>query len=157
MIIKAYELNKINLKKNNIYLLYGENEGLKNKVINDIFKEFLKNNYKYDEKEVLINKENFFNNILTKSFFETKKIIIILRSSDKIVNIVEEVLEKITEDTKIIFISSIFFSIISSIIFLILSLTLEIIINFSFSKKDFDWILSKKDSKLSKISFSSYL
>ena len=33
MIVKSYELNKINLKKNNIYLLYGENEGLKNKVI----------------------------------------------------------------------------------------------------------------------------
>jgi DNA polymerase-3 subunit delta len=107
MIIKAYELNKINLKKKNIYLLYGENEGLKNKVINDIFKEFLKNNYKYDEKEILINKENFFNNILTKSFFETKKIIIILRSSDKIVNIIEEILEKITEDTKIILLSGI--------------------------------------------------
>ena len=42
MIIKSYELNKINLKKNNVYLLYGENEGLKNKVINDTFKEFLK-------------------------------------------------------------------------------------------------------------------
>ena len=74
MIIKSYELNRINLKKNNIYLLYGENEGLKNKVINDTFKEFLKNNYKYDEKEILNNKENFFNNILSKSFFETKKI-----------------------------------------------------------------------------------
>jgi len=107
MIIKSYELNRINLKKNNIYLLYGENEGLKNKVINDTFKEFLKNNYKYDEKEILNNKENFFNNILSKSFFETKKIIIILRSSDKIVNIIEEVLEKITEDTKIILLASI--------------------------------------------------
>ena len=107
MIIKSYELNKINLKKNNIYLLYGENEGLKNKVINDTFKEFLKNNYKYDEKEILNNKENFFNNILSKSFFETKKIIIILRSSDKIVNIIEEVLEKITEDTKIILLATI--------------------------------------------------
>ena len=107
MIIKSYELNKVNLKKNSIYLLYGENEGLKNKVINDTFKEFLKNNYKYDEKEILNNKENFFNNILSKSFFETKKIIIILRSSDKIVNIIEEVLEKITEDTKIILLATI--------------------------------------------------
>jgi DNA polymerase-3 subunit delta len=107
MIIKSYELNRINLKKNNIYLLYGENEGLKNKVINDTFKEFLKNNYKYDEKEILNNKENFFNNILSKSFFETKKIIIILRSSDKIVNIIEEILEKITEDTKIILLATI--------------------------------------------------
>ena len=76
MIVKSYELNKINLKKNNIYLLYGENEGLKNKVINDTFKEFLKNTYRYDEKEILNNKENFFNTILSKSFFETKKLIL---------------------------------------------------------------------------------
>ena len=107
MIIKSYELNKINLKKNNIYLLYGENEGLKNKVINDTFKEFLKNTYRYDEKEILNNKENFFNTILSKSFFETKKLIMILRSSDKIVNIIEEILEKITEDTKIILLAGI--------------------------------------------------
>ena len=107
MVIKSYELNKINLKRNNIYLLYGENEGLKNKVINDTFKEFLKNIFKYDEKEILDNKENFFNTILSKSFFETKKIIMILRSSDKIVNIIEEILEKITEDTKIILLAGI--------------------------------------------------
>ena len=36
-----------------------------------------------------------------------KKLIIILRSSDKIVNIIEEVLEKITEDTKIILLANI--------------------------------------------------
>ena len=107
MIVKSYELNKINLKKNNIYLLYGENEGLKNKVINDTFKEFLKNIYRYDEKEILNNKENFFNNILSKSFFETKKLIMILRSSDKIVNIIEEILEKNTEDTIIILLANI--------------------------------------------------
>ena len=107
MIIKSYELNKINLKKNNIYLLYGENEGLKNKVINDTFKEFLKNIYKYGEKEILDNKENFFNSIFSKSFFETKKIIMILRTSDKIVNIIEEIIEKITEDTKIILLAGI--------------------------------------------------
>jgi len=107
MIVKSYELNKINLKRNNIYLLYGENEGLKNKVINDIFKEFLKNTYKYDEKEILDNKENFFNSILSKSFFETKKIIMISRSSDKVVSIIEEVLEKITEDVKIILLTGI--------------------------------------------------
>ena len=107
MIVKSYELNKINLKRNNIYLLYGENEGLKNKVINDIFKEFLKNTYKYDEKEILDNKENFFNSILSKSFFETKKIIMISRSSDKIVSIIEEILEKITEDVKIILLTGI--------------------------------------------------
>ena len=107
MIIKSYELNKINLKKNNIYLLYGENEGLKNKAINDIFKEFSKNNYKYDEKEILDNKENFFNSVFLKSFFETKKIIIISRTSDKIVSVIEEILEKNIEDTKLILLADI--------------------------------------------------
>ena len=107
MIIKSYELNKINLKKNNIYLLYGENEGLKNKAINDIFKEFSKNNYKYDEKEILDDKENFFNSVFLKSFFETKKIIIISRASDKIVNVIEEILEKNIEDTKLILLANI--------------------------------------------------
>ena len=107
MIIKSYELNKINLKKNNIYLLYGENEGLKNKAINDIFKEFSKNKYKYDEKEILDNKENFFNSVFLKSFFETKKIIIISRTSDKIVSVIEEIVEKNIEDTKLILLANI--------------------------------------------------
>ena len=107
MIIKSYEINKINLKKNNIYLLYGENEGFKNKVINDAFKKFSKNIYKYDEKEILNNKENFFNKIFSKSFFETEKLIIILRSTDKIVDIIEEIIEKNIEDTKIILLANI--------------------------------------------------
>jgi len=107
MIIKSYEINKINLKKNNVYLLYGENEGFKNKVINDTFKKFSKNIYRYDEKEILNNKENFFNKILSKSFFETEKLIIILRSTDKIVNIIEKIIEKNIEDTKIILLANI--------------------------------------------------
>ena len=107
MIIKSYEINKINLKKNNIYLLYGENEGFKNKVINDTFKKFSKNIYKYDEKEILNNKENFFNKIFSKSFFEKEKLIIILRSTEKIVNIIEEIIEKNIEDTKIILLANI--------------------------------------------------
>ena len=107
MIIKSYEINKINLKKNNVYLLYGENEGFKNKVIDDTFKKFSKNIYKYDEKEILNNKENFFNKILSKSFFEAEKLIIILRSTDKIVNIIEEIIEKNIEDTKIILLANI--------------------------------------------------
>ncbi len=107
MIIKSYEINKINLKKNNLYLLYGENEGFKNKVINDTFKKFSKNIYKYDEKEILNNKEDFFNKIFSKSFFETEKLIIILRSTDKIVNIIQEIIEKNIEDTKIILLANI--------------------------------------------------
>ena len=33
MIIKSFELNKVNLEKSNFFLLYGENQGFKNEVI----------------------------------------------------------------------------------------------------------------------------
>ena len=103
MIIKSFELNKINLKKNNIFLLYGENEGLKNKIIKKYFSnEFSNNIYRYEEKEILNNQEIFFDNIMSKSFFDNEKLIIILRGSDKIINIIETIIEKKIEDIKII-------------------------------------------------------
>ena len=37
MIIKSYEINKINFKKNNFFLFYGENEGFKNEAIQTYF------------------------------------------------------------------------------------------------------------------------
>jgi len=43
MIIKSFELNKINVKSSNFYLFYGENEGYKNEAIEKIiffFSEF---------------------------------------------------------------------------------------------------------------------
>ena len=103
MIIKSFELNKINLKKNNIFVLYGENEGLKNDIIKNYFyNKFSNNIYRYEEKEILNDQELFFNNIMSKSFFDDKKLIIISRTSDKILNIIEIILEKNIEDIKII-------------------------------------------------------
>ena len=103
MIIKSFELNKINLKKNNIFLLYGENEGLKNDIIKNYFyNKFSNNIYRYEEKEILNDQELFFNNIMSKSFFDDKKLIIISRTSDKILNTIEIILEKNIEDIKII-------------------------------------------------------
>ena len=103
MIIKSFELNKINLKKNNIFLLYGENEGLKNEIIKNYFyNKFSNNIYRYEEKEILNDQELFFNNIMSKSFFDDKKLIIISRPSDKILNIIKIILEKNIEDIKII-------------------------------------------------------
>ncbi len=99
MIIKNFEINKINLKNNKFFLLYGENQGHKNDIINKIFKKFFLNNtYQYDENEILNNQENFFNEILAKSFFENEKLIIIHRTTDKIKNIIEEIVEKGIDD-----------------------------------------------------------
>ena len=103
MIIKSFELNKIDLTTKHFFLLYGENQGHKNEIIDKKFKkEFSKNIYSYDEAEILNNEENFFNDILSKSFFENEKLIIISRASDKIKNIIEEIIEKKIEDIIIV-------------------------------------------------------
>ena len=103
MIIKSFELDKINVKSSNFYLFYGENEGYKNEAIEKIFNiNISKNIYRYEEKEILDNFESFFESIQSKSFFEKEKLIIISRVSDKIKNIIEEIIEKNIEDINIV-------------------------------------------------------
>ena len=103
MIFKSFEINKINFNKNHFYLLYGENEGLKNEIIQKYFEQkYLKKIYRYDEKEIIDNKENFFNSILSKSFFDNEKLIIISRVSDKFKIIIEEIIDKEVKDIKFV-------------------------------------------------------
>ena len=95
MIIKNYEIQKIDLKKNKNFLLYGQNQGLKDEIIINVFKKKHKGSlYTYDESEILQNQDNFFNNILSRSFFENDKLIIISRATDKINNLIEEIIKK---------------------------------------------------------------
>jgi len=103
MITKAYELNKINLNQSPFILLYGKNEGFKNQAITQI----LKNKdgiSKYEEKEILENSENFLESIFSMSLFESEKILVIKRTTDKILNILTEIIQKDVKD--IIFILS---------------------------------------------------
>ncbi len=103
MIIKSYELKK-NLKKNiNLFLFYGQNNGLMEEIIDkDLKPIFSKNTYKYDESEILSGLDNFKDGIFNKSFFENDKLIIINRASDKILDLIKEILEKKDESFKII-------------------------------------------------------
>ena len=103
MIIKNFDL-KNNLKKNiNFYLLYGSNNGLIEDTINQVLKpNFSKNIYNYDESEILSNVDNFNETVLNKSFFDNDKLIIISRATDKILKIIEEILEKKIDDLKVI-------------------------------------------------------
>ena len=95
MIIKSFELEKIDLKDKKFFLLYGENQGLKKEIIEKKFKKnFFDNIYNYEENIIVNNEGEFFNNILSKSFFENEKLIIINRATDKIKNIIEEIIEK---------------------------------------------------------------
>ena len=103
MILKSFELNKIKLNNHKFYLFYGNNEGLKDEVIDNFFeKNYLDKIYRYDEKEILDNKDNFFNSVLTKSFFDNEKLIIINRATDKIKVTIEELIEKNPTDIQFI-------------------------------------------------------
>ena len=103
MIIKSFELNKLELNNYKFYLFYGDNEGSKEEAIKKIFEQnYLDKIYRYEEKEILDNIDNFFNSILTKSFFDNEKLIIINRATDKIRETIEGLIEKNPEDIKII-------------------------------------------------------
>ena len=65
MILKSHEISKINLKKNNLVLFYGKNEGLKIEEISKIISTNLdKDILNYEEKEILENQNSFIENIL---------------------------------------------------------------------------------------------
>ena len=103
MIIKSFELTKIDLSNYKFYLFYGNNEGLKEETIKNFFeKNYQNKTHRYEEKEILDDVGNFFNVVLTKSFFDNEKLIIINRATDKIRELVEELIEKNPEDIKII-------------------------------------------------------
>ncbi len=106
MILKSYELDKnINSK---IFLFHGINEGQKEEIIEKKFKPlFGENLFKYLESEIFSDIDNFYNQILSKSFFEKNKLIIIKNASDKIKNEIEILREKKLDDIKIILISNI--------------------------------------------------
>ncbi len=101
MIIKYFEIKKINIDINKIILLYGKNEGLKNEATNLLIKDNSEVNY-YEESSILHNSDNFIEQITSKSLFGEEKTIIIKRASDKILKIINELNEKNIEDTTII-------------------------------------------------------
>ena len=87
MILKPYDILKKDIA-NKFILFYGKNEGHKNQIINNLVKT-TKEIFKYEEKEILENSDTFIDKILTKSLFEKEKIILINRTSDKIMKVIE--------------------------------------------------------------------
>lgn len=103
MIAKHSEINKINFKKNNIYLFYGKNESLKKEKINLLAKKFENTQLiKYNQNEILDNSNIFFNEILNNSFFDNQKILLVNQATDKIEKIISELLSYSIIDTLII-------------------------------------------------------
>ena len=103
MIIKSNDTRKIDLNKNQYILFYGVNEGAKDDEISSLVsKNKDKTIARYEEKEILENNQNIYDDILSKSLFDNQKIIIINRASDKIFKFISELSEKNISDISFI-------------------------------------------------------
>ena len=101
MILRSFELNKIS-KDAIFHLVYGTNEGLKTECINEILKKNNARVFNYDEVQIEDQEESFYENILSGSLFESSKIILINRASDKIYNVIYDLIDRNISNTKII-------------------------------------------------------
>jgi len=114
MIKKSYEVEKkiFDLLKYNLFLLYGENYGLKKDIREIIKSEIKKNDSNVElsslyEKDITDNEDNFYNSIYSGSLFGNKKIITIYNGTDKIISQVEDINQKYPENVFIIIFSEI--------------------------------------------------
>ena len=72
MILKSFELNKIKINKYKFYLFYGDNEGLKEEIIKNLFeKNYLDKIQRYEEKEI---KNNLTETAVDKLIFKLSNI-----------------------------------------------------------------------------------
>ena len=71
MIIKTFEIIKKKFDTHNFFLIYGENEGQKNEIIQALKNKLRGDIENYDETQILNNTEEFYAKIFNKSFFAT--------------------------------------------------------------------------------------
>jgi len=105
MIVKSYDIEKNFNKflKYNLFLLYGENEGLKKDIQTEIkSKNGSSEFFSFYESEIIANDKNFYHSIFSDSLFSNKKIVIIKNASDKIINQLNDVVEKCPENLSLI-------------------------------------------------------
>ena len=74
MILKYFELNKLNFNVVSFLLFHGKNEGYKNEEIEKITKRLKRTIVNYDEKQIKDEIDSFYESILSGSLFEKNKI-----------------------------------------------------------------------------------
>ena len=114
MILKSYEIqrNLSNFVKYNIFLLYGENIGLKKDIrvsIKTVISQQDTNIelLSLDETSIINNEEDFYNSIYSGSLFSNKKIITINNGTDKIFKQINYIIDTCLENVFIIIFSDI--------------------------------------------------
>ena len=106
MIIKQFDLKKNIIREINFFLLYGKNFGLIEDTIKNSLKPILpKNIFNYEENDILKNIPSFRENLVNKSFFESEKLIIINRVTDRLFNLIKELTDQNIRDISIILVS----------------------------------------------------
>ena len=107
MIVKSYEVSKIDISRYNFYLIYGRNEGLQKNIINECF---LKNSKTqvilYEESEFISKSEVITEEMLSQSLFGSEKVIIVSRVNGKILDKIQEITNRNIGNTKVILKSS---------------------------------------------------
>tara|TARA_B000000532_G_scaffold54359_1_gene41958 strand:- start:44 stop:1018 length:975 start_codon:yes stop_codon:yes gene_type:complete len=95
MIIKSFEVNKVKFSNFKSILLYGLNKGFKEEVIKtNILLSFSGDILRYEESEILENKDTILEGFINGSLFGEMRMIVISRSSNKILNFIEDFLER---------------------------------------------------------------
>ncbi len=102
MILKNFEFDNIDIKKFNLFLFYGDNDGFKNEIIEKVCHQKNLKKTLYYEKEILNNIENFLNSLSTKSFFDNEKVIVVRNATDKFKEIIENIYDQSLNDVTII-------------------------------------------------------
>ena len=111
MVVKSYEVQKkpLNFLKYNLFLLYGENDGLKKDIKESIKTAINQQDINTTielislyEKDITDNEENFYNSIYSGSLFSKKKILTINNATDKIIKQTEYVVNKCPENVFLI-------------------------------------------------------
>ena len=103
MIIKSFEVNKVKFSNFKSILLYGLNKGFKEEVIkSNISLGFSGEILRYEESEVLDNKDTILEGLINGSLFDEMKLMIISRSSNKILDFIEEFLEREISNAQIV-------------------------------------------------------
>ena len=105
MIYKSYEFEKKKLYDNNVFLLYGENNGLikhlDSQIINN--KKIKYNLFKFECGEILKNTEIIYNLVFSGTLFDPYIIILIENTSEKLIGIIEDIISKKIDNTSVIF------------------------------------------------------
>ena len=105
MIYRSYLVEQnLGILKNNIVLFYGENTGLIDDFKDKIIKNFSKSNIiKYNQEDILKNKDLLLNELQNFSLFHPQKIFLIRDVNDKALGVVEAAIKEIGENKIFLF------------------------------------------------------